>query len=597
MADPKPIQQKIDVKADTSGADQAERALDELKGATREAGQETEKATRATRQNEDAMESSARATRRAGSETDKTADKKGFLARTADALKGSIGSLVGGIIGFGGAVAAFQAWREEIEQTNQRLIENEQIVRRSAEARIDLVALRGFEDPEQIKELDRLAVFSGRSVGEAARLATVTQSILPDGTYTDDQRSEFLQEVAIQGQTSSASLTEIAGAIYPLIVEGLTARQASNLYQTGIKQAGEPDPAQFGQSAARFVSVGREVGGLDVGEAVGFAAGATGLGLDRSEAETGLKNLVLGIRTPNNEDSKALLERLNISDETDLQDALRIISESYAGGDVSKQDLVNLSGREGLAVTLKLAREETLAAFTNRVSIVDAAEDLPGNIAAEQSANINKPGTIQGYNLLAKQAEAGEAATRASDVKAARRSAAKKQLARLLTEKVKAGELSEADTVAIQTEFDYQLAQGKSIEAAIDIAEQQQSGVHADIPIPDGAFKASLNRVNLNPLKFLGGTTRGQDDFLKDDLIDRLEEGPELPESVDQSSMIAPADRDDMVNKIVRRLQAQGYDIGQQTVIHVDRVSINNGTNYQGLGNPLYDHLDGRDRV
>lgn len=557
-----PIQQPIEIDADTQGADEAKRALNDVR-------KETDESAESTRTHADA-------TRRAGDAFDDTSGKAGFFTRTVGGLKEAFSGLALGILGGAGVLAAFSAWREEIELTNQRLIENEQLTMRNAEARLDLAALKGFEDPEQLKELDRMAIFSGRSVSEAARLATVTQSIMPDGTFTEDQRSEFMAEVASQAQTSSASLTGIAGAIFPLIVEGLNAQQAGNVLQAGIKQAGQPDPEQFAQSVARFVSLGKEVGGLDVGQAVGYAAASTGLGLDKATAETGLKNLVLGIRTPNNPESQALLERLGINDEVSLDDSLRIIAQAKAEGRVSRSDLVNLSGREGLEVALKLSRQERVDEFLNKVAIVDAAEDITTRTAAEQSANINKPDTIQGYRLLAKQAQTGEETIRASDKAAARRDTAKKILGELVAEKVKSGELSEADATVIQEEFEYQLAQGQSIQTAIDLAERQQAGTSIDIPVPvpteDDFFNIRLDRVNTNPIKTATGLNRSQDDFLEEDLLQRLNAPPKTdPATLQQGTQ-------------------GGTVIQNQTIVNEQ------GTRFIGAGDPLVDDQDGRDR-
>lgn len=498
-------------------------------------------------------------------------------------LTGQLSGLVGGLVGAGGVVAAYDEWIQRIEIASERQKELGTATRQATEDRLNLAALRGVETPEQVAELDRLAVFAGRHQGEAARLATLVQSVLPASTFTDQQRRELLIESATIGQSNTASLPAIAGGLTPLVLSGATARQAGNLFQAAVTEAGEPDPAKLAEVIGEFLAVGQEVGGLDRGEATGFAAAVTGLGIKRDIAKTGLKNLILGIRAPQGDEAEAALASLGIDASTPIEEALRRISSGVQSGAINQTDIINIAGREGVAVALKLAGPQTLDQFFSRVGNVDAAEDLGGSASVAKNTGIFQPGSFQALNLQAKQAEVETGSIEAGNSIAARAAAGRAELQKRLAELEARGELSPSEAKVILDEYDVQIGFGRSVEEAVRQAERTprvESLLIRRDPISGERFqlfggpqKQDIDQLFDEIAEKRDGIPR-RSDFIEGPVIEALESGP----SIDPSTFDS----------------ADGVSAGTGTVINNDnRTIINNtGTQIYQANDPLEAGLD-----
>jgi hypothetical protein len=649
MADPKPIQQRIETTADTSGVEQTERALDGLKDATRDSARETGQAERAERSREQrlrsirqrleetvraqdryeqqieqgtqATEEDQRAAQRrenrirrlssvladeervqrrtneavrdAATGSAEAAQSQSLLTRIAGDATGQFAALATGLVGAGGVVAAYQQWISDIESAKEGLREQITLVRELAEARLNFVALQGVEDPETLRNLESAAAVSGRDPGEVFRVAGVFRSQFPNADAEEIQ--SLIQEVSAAGQLTDAPLTDLAQGLSVLYRETGDTRASGNILQESIQQAGEAEPGRLAAEIGRFVGVGRQIGGLDTGQAAGFAAAGTGLGLPNEQATTGLRNVLFAIRGKGTPEGNELLNQLGIDRENVIA-ALKQIAEQRAAGNITDAQLETLGGREAAPVFSALADPTKLENFLASVSAVDRAQSFEGSIAADKAASLFEPGSIQAFNLLAKQAESEAQSVRSNSTRAAQASAARAIVERELATQINEGNITEADRKAILEEFDTQIARGKSPAVAANYAEQTRAGVKSP-RIPGLGV-----RLPLNPQQFFGTEFQADSDFLQDPVERGLEQGPRLPangeeEPVDQSSFLDPADRDGLADQIIRAMEARGINAGQQTVVRIDRLSINNGTNYQALGNPLYDHLDGRDRV
>ena len=474
------------------------------------------------------------------------------LGRLADGLGVSTTALAGmaaGIIGPGGVALAYREWIQDIETANQRLQENAEIVRRNAEARLDLVALRGVEDPQEVARLDTLAAFAGRSPGEVARAGAVVESQL--ATATDQQKDALLVEASAAAQTSTAPVSELLKPLLAIFRQLQTAQAsgdiapavdiakvAGNLFQESIKQAGEDDPARLGQEIGKFIGVATSIGGLDVGQAAGFAAAGTSLGLPNEEATTGLKNVLFALRGKGTPEGREVLDREGI-DTTDVSGALRQIAEARASDQISDAELESLGGREAAPVFAALSDPARLDDFLSRVEQVSAAGRRSDRISTGKAEGIFTADSLQGLNLQSKQEESREESVRAGDQTAARADTAKAILQRLLAEREASGLVTPALSQRITAEFEAQLAQGRDVEYAIEEAEAT--------PDTDLTFRNPFgNLTSFSPAALTGDSSsanRGRSNFLRDPLLAALAEGPQLdaPEAGDQPPAPAPA--------------------------------------------------------
>ena len=263
------------------------RATEELAEATRKAGQQTEVLTDAERKKTDA-------TKEAGNQAQVAGEKNEGLAGALAAVQSGAMGFVSTLAGAAGLNALMAEYQQRIAAVNQSLIENAKLTRDAAQARLDLVALKGVEKKEDVLFIDQAAAIAGRGAGEVARTMAVVQSRLPNAS--DEQIKELVGAIAYKGQQTEAPLAQLAEPFINLFQETKSARTASNVLEETIKQAGEVDPGKIGPLMAKVMGTARSVGKMSTGEAAGFTAAATGLGLVNEVAVTGVEKLILGIR-------------------------------------------------------------------------------------------------------------------------------------------------------------------------------------------------------------------------------------------------------------------------------------------------------------
>lgn len=576
MSDPQPIKQRIEADYDGKPLQDAARDVKQLETATEQSSQaaakdgrakesqrqELERLIREQREynqivqlgakvsDQDAEASRVRSaridelSREMAQQADVTDEASASIARYRDSsgqagqitamLAGQVAGMASGMVGVGGIVMAYREWIREIETANQYLQENARLTRENAEARLDFAALAGIEDPEQVRALDAAAAFAGRRPGEVARVAAVFKSQFPNASNDDIQ--SLITEVAAAGQLTGAPLQSLALPIAGLFRETGDARIAGNIFQESVTQAGQADPALLGQSIGRFIGVGQQIGGLTPAEAAGFAAAGTGLGLPDEIATTGLKNVLFAIRGRGTPEGAKVLEREGV-DREDVQIAIQQIASAYQAGRITPAELESLGGREAAPVFAALTNEAKLGNFLVSVGSVVGAGEREGRIASDKAAGVFSEGSIQAFNLLAKQEESRAEAVRSGSPLIARQEAGRRILDRILAERIDDGSISPALAGRIRDEFNAQLAMGRSVEDAIAIAEE--------VPDTDYTFRSPLSGTldSYSPLNLQGGLgaagrNRGRQNIIEAPFLESMNAGPDINVTVNNGTMI-----------------------------------------------------------
>lgn len=469
-----------------------------------------------------ATQLSSDAIRRHGLAAEEAAGPQGLLNNLLATGADRAAGFVAGFAGLQGVRALYQEWIQDIETANQRLQENARLVRENAEARLDLVALQGVEDPGRVAQLDAIATFAGRRPAEVSRVAAVLAGRFPnENQATIDS---LLTEVAAAGQLTPEPLQALAEPLALIFEKTRDARTAGNILQAAFEQAGESNPARLAEEIGKFIAVGQQIGGLSVAQATGFAAAGTSLGLPREVATTGLKNVLFAIRGEGTPKGREVLEREDIEHggDADVEVALQQISRAFVAGRLSPADLENIGGREAAPVFSALADPQKLAAFFRSVAAVEQSQTESSRRATGKAETLFTPDKIQGLNLLAKQAEVAEEVERAGSVRAAREEAARKILSRLVEQRIEEGALTPSLGERVKKEFDTLLAEGFTVEQAIRSAEE--------VPNTDQfpfRFRNPITGRSESLFFPVREEQRGRSDLLEAPLLRELSRGPQ----------------------------------------------------------------------
>ena len=501
MADPKPIKQHIEITADLDAAKKTVEATEDLNRVnedgtkvTEESARATDKASRASREHSDTVDRQRRA-------TDDQTDSQRQGNDATDAAAATLAGLGAAFLGANGVINLYEQWIERIERASERLRENAAIARENAEARLDFVALQGVETVEQVNAINTAASFAGRRPGEVAQLGTFLASQLPGASPEDI--NQITLATASAGRTSTAPLTELASGILPLYRQTGDATVASNIYLEAVRQAGEPDAGEFGQILGENIGLIQANAGVDVGEAAGFIAAGTGVGISSRPALTALNAVNFSIRGQGTPRGNEVFERLGITDRSNVLDVLEQIVAANQRGELSTADIEALGGREAAGLFATLADPEIFADFRRRVQAVDAREEFTGDLASDNAEGIFGSSGLQRFNILAKTFEAESEGIRAGDVGAARAESFRTGLAALLDAELAkpgggAANITPDLAQRIKDEFEFQLGRGLEAEEALRIAEAAPRG-HLQISnvpgVPDAPLRTPEGRL------------------------------------------------------------------------------------------------------
>ena len=296
MPDPKPIKQRIETEADTSGIKEHVRAQQEMEKETKESTQTTEKSTAATKESTRAQTESARATERAGDEAEDAGKKQGFLARH---LNGVVSAAAGMVTGFFGLQAAIQlvtsyinGLNEAADKTIERLDQIAQKADEAAKATLDLHAISlGFNEADERLAAD-FSKASGRSFQESASVLTGFLSSTA-ALDREDQERLFREGLLAYALTTSGSI-EPAAKFYGR-VSSITQdpEEINNLLLRSVSLAGERDPGQFLEYAGQLLTAGNDAG-ITPAETLGLLAFGSGK-TETALATTSLRSIMTSL--------------------------------------------------------------------------------------------------------------------------------------------------------------------------------------------------------------------------------------------------------------------------------------------------------------
>lgn len=518
-----------ELRSGTAATDASERAererlalIDRLSREVAEAEDHQARLNRELRQ-------SVQAHRQVSDTGEDLAETQSVLSEAADSVGAAFTGLATGMLASQGVNAVFEEYEARIEATTEALKRNATAASAAAESRLNLVALRGVEDPADVARLDQLGAFSGRSAGEVARASAVVQSQLPQAGGAD--RDALLVELAVAGQQTTSDLQTLipglVGIFKQVRSEGIDdpARVAGNLFQAAVEQAGQDDPGKLSDAINRFLGLGKELGGLRTSESVGFAAAGTGLGLGSDDrAITGLTNIIFALRGRGTPEGVEILDREGIErgQDADLLAAIRQLSGAVQAGRVTAAEVEAIGGREAAPAIATLSDLSKLQDFEDQVAFVVAAGEREGRIGTDKAEALFLPNSPQGLNLQSKQASAATEAIRAADTNALRIATARQIFERELAEREQQGTLTPRETEIKLNEFDRQIGKGTELEQALTLA----AGTQTDI-----ATQVAAKILNLG----------GLFDFVQPTRFDRLE-GP-LGIRLDAKNIINELDR------------------------------------------------------
>jgi hypothetical protein len=355
MADPDPIQQRIKIEADTSGAREASEATDQYQKQVEESGQAIDKATQSEERHEKAVDESTKAKRDAKRATDDHSDamKSGEqsnesfgstlsdLTRDLDKATFGLASMAGGFVGAGGLVAAFEAGNRAAEKTIERLQKIVDLANEAARATLDLHAVNQTFDEGEEKMVEALANMTGRDFGEMAGVLTQFRSSNAhlDRETQDQLIQGSLVPLMMSTDKDPSSLAKFIGRVSSTTSDP---REINNLVNESISLAGEGDPSAYLGAAGELMVSGRSAG-LEPAETLallGFASGR----FETAESKTMLRNVFSGLSA--DPVLRGKLAEMGISTDGDPLD---IIRRMQAAGFESEQT-VELFGKENAPI-------------------------------------------------------------------------------------------------------------------------------------------------------------------------------------------------------------------------------------------------------
>jgi len=493
-----PIKQRIEVQADDAQRELREtsRATDDMSRSTREAGEEAN---------------------RASSEHDDLGKK-----------------LAGIVSGAALAQGAFSAYNDMVSANTRLLKENAEQAERVAKASLDLSFLQEAADPEERRFAQRAAVFAGRDPTEGLTAFGRLKSLNPQATQKELR--ELFGQVVAKGQQTQTPLGDLVQA-FDVINKFVDDPIASgNILDQAITEAGEIDPAKLSPLIGQFLGTGVNLGKLEPGEAVGLLAGATGLGLPREKATTGLLNIVLAL-SGKNEQGRRILTRAGVG-RGDPIEQLRQISAAIRSGRLAEQDLETIVGRDALPLATALANERLLEGrVLSSAANVQAAGQRPESQILEKSARQFREDLQLALNLGVEQSKAEEQFIQGQDIRAQRVSAARAALSlearRLVQEGAITGRRRE---ILLEGSGELPFVP-LEIEPGFDKVIGNLS-VDTDVPIEQAIDKTLMSIIRNQALSPFSSLSEEEGDRLLNAVRARLEAGPQTNVTVITNSNV-----------------------------------------------------------
>ena len=600
MADPKPIKQDI-----TVDAEQAKRELQDVAHGTRELSKSTEDSANSTNKAEQVHKQANRTIRDSTNELDK-------MAGSVDGVTGGFASMVlqmstgAGVItaAIAGITTYFHAMNQAADDAIERLETILDKVQEATDATLELHAINlGYSEADE-KLVSTFSKATGRSFQESARTLTRFRSANAalDKETQDKLFTEGLLPVAL---TTTGSLDPAAKFIGRISSITQDPEEIKNLIAYSVKLAGEADPSQFVGEAGELLVSGN-ASGLSPADTLSLLAFASGK-FETAEAGTKPSNII----TKFNADPATLekLQGLGVDPNSDFFTKLNKLSSSGA----DQGQLVDLVGLEKYKVLQSLVDENaTVQDFRQQTNDAVGGGDLIGDFI--QDLITKSPNHARALKI-AQQAQELADLERQDAERAQIFEIARGALEYELEKAVQDGTLDPSAKKARLGQFEKHFnnldfrrhVRGDLNAGIVELTEEQKQllGDKSAISLPLNEItpqqiaESAAQAVEKNGVftDLIQGGDRSDYVELSDQVRDAVNSPPNLPESVDQSSFLGPSETGQMFEQIMRAIEARGLATGNQPTIVVQRLSINNGTSYQGLGNPLIDDLDGRDRL
>lgn len=620
MADPQPIKQEIKVDYDGKGVEQAVSGLDKVEQNTEstakatatyaaeadrltreltelatvedryqravEAGaEETEDSRRESEQRRQSIERLSRevaeaeshedrlnrelresvgAHRQAGDAADGSARQIRAFGTVTEKAKTAVAGFLVGLVGQQGLQIVFDQLEESTEAFNRRLEENIRLTREAAEARLNYVALKGIETPEDVAFIGQAATFAGRDQGEIARSLAQFKSQFPNASDADIKR--LTAELASQGQVSSADLDDIAPGLAAIYRKTGDARIAGNLFQQGLTEAGEADPAKFADAVSKFLAISESIANLDTGQGVGFAAAATGLGVGTDESITGLSNVVYALLGQGTPEGREIREREKIDTE-DFTVALSQVVAAIEAGRITGPELELLGGREAAPFFGALADPKIFESLIASATRVDQVEDIDGRLGQDKAEGITESSRVQDLHLLLKQIESQAKFDRSNDGRALTVASVRSELARQLEQQVSQEQIAPFESERVLKAFDTYISYGNDPRAALFKAARVSDGYNLPLGVNDVI-------PSFPPLFGADPSIRSEGRGLTDSVIDRIEQGPETDPQRLLDTIDAPASTPDAAEPLSAAGDTATHELLARLIGAVERLAF-----------------------
>jgi hypothetical protein len=233
---------------------------------------------------------------------------QGEAAGAASGLAASIGSMATAFAGPAGAIALMDLFRSNVEATNRALTEQARLARDAALATLDLHALSFKFNPGDEQFIQDSRVEFGRSKQELASAFTSFKSGTP---FLDegDQRAFFREAVLVPGQATTGSIQPLAELAAKASAIEDDPKKLANLIAGLNQQSGEGDPSRIAAFVVDLLEPGKAAG-LTIEETFGLFAFGT-RSQSASKASTQARNLV--IRFQGDEQTKETLASLGVN--------------------------------------------------------------------------------------------------------------------------------------------------------------------------------------------------------------------------------------------------------------------------------------------
>ncbi len=437
-----------------------------------------------------------------------------------------------------------QEWRDEIRATNEELKAQADLTNEQALALRDLQFLRAGFSAADLSIVDRGAVLTGEgrsAIGGAfAELRSKTASL------TDAQQVALFEELL----ETSLTTQNPASTLVPLFAKGSQFVADPNRLQSMLRKMQELSPAASpGVLASKFPQV------LNPGVDAGLTPEETGgllveaLTVSEENGATSLRNILTILAAPDTDARRQILSDRGAGPSIGVLEQLRVLQR----GGMSLDDQVALVGRENLSVFGGLLRRnefDSVIGQINQASLggTDITEDAIKNIFNEDERLRKAVQTRQ----VEQQTEGLRSNSRRAQDFALARSIVERELFKAFDQ----GALTKADVDAKLEMFDSAVAQGMSMEEALNAVVLGRSFTNA---ARDLAPMATIGVPVIGP--FLLGHAL----FFEDDTQDPGFGPADLPDIVTEELEAGP-----------RRSLSQVRGVQNVTIVNVGN-QFNNG--------------------